>query len=178
MSVTNNNGPKGNYFQNIKNDYVLRHIFNHLSKNKLFQILKYNKYIQKRLEININDYKDFKKIIILITPINIEDENYFINISDEQKDYYHIYFNNDTKESKNDYFTEDDDVTKIKIIIDEEIKSFKDLFNGKDCIEKIEFKQFNRNDITDMSNMFIYCSSLKEIREQKKFLEGDKQVFQ
>ena len=112
MSVTNNNGPKGNYFQNIKNDYVLRHIFNHLSKNKLFQIIKYNKYIQKRLEININDYKDFKKIIILITPINIEDENYFINISDEQKDYYHIYFNNDTKESKNDYFTEDDDVQK------------------------------------------------------------------
>ena len=61
------------------------------------------------------------------------------------------------------YIDEEDKVTKIKIIIDYQVKSFKDLFYECKCIESINFKKFYRNNITDMSGMFFECSSLKEL---------------
>ena len=54
-------------------------------------------------------------------------------------------------------------VKKIKIIIDYQVKSFKDLFYYSNCIESIFFKKFYRNNITNMSWMFYKCSSLKEL---------------
>ena len=54
-------------------------------------------------------------------------------------------------------------MTKIKIIIDYQVKSFKDLFKRCECIESINFKKFYRNNITDMSYMFDGCSSLKDL---------------
>ena len=54
-------------------------------------------------------------------------------------------------------------MTKIKIIIDYQVKSFKELFSGCYYIESINFKKFYRNNITDMSYMFAGCSSLKEL---------------
>ena len=54
-------------------------------------------------------------------------------------------------------------MTKIKIIIDYQVKSFKGLFFNSKCIESITFKKFYRNNITDMSEMFCGCSSLKEL---------------
>ena len=68
------------------------------------------------------------------------------------------------KEIKNKYeINKIDKVTKIKIIIDYQIKSFKELFSDCYCIESINFKKFYRNNITDMSYMFYGCSSLKEL---------------
>ena len=52
-------------------------------------------------------------------------------------------------------------MTKVKIIIDYQVKSFNGLFYKCDCIESINFKKFYRNNITDMSFMFSECSSLK-----------------
>ena len=54
-------------------------------------------------------------------------------------------------------------MTKIKIIIDYPVKSFKGLFSWCECIESINFKKFYRDNITDMSFMFDGCSSLKEL---------------
>ena len=54
-------------------------------------------------------------------------------------------------------------MTKIKIIIDYQVQSFKKLFNYCKCIESINYKKFYRNNITDMSWMFYGCSSLKEL---------------
>ena len=54
-------------------------------------------------------------------------------------------------------------MTKIKIIIDYPVKSFKELFYKCRCIESINFKKFYRNNITDMRYMFFGCSSLKEL---------------
>ena len=51
----------------------------------------------------------------------------------------------------------DDKVSKIKIIIDEEIKIFKDLFEYCNCIEKMNFIKFNRKDINNMSSIFFKC---------------------
>ena len=33
-----------------------------MKKNKSFEIMKYNKKLQKRLNININDYKDYSQL--------------------------------------------------------------------------------------------------------------------
>ena len=51
----------------------------------------------------------------------------------------------------------------IKIIIDFQVISFKNLFNNCECIESIHFKKFYRNNINNMSGMFWECSSLKEL---------------
>ena len=58
------------------------------------------------------------------------------NKSDEELDYYHIYFD-DKKKIKRDYLIKEDKVKKIKIIIDYQIKTFKKLFDVFICIESI-----------------------------------------
>ena len=99
-----------------------------------------------------------------------------ISIDENGKLYYHIYFNDNKEEIKNKYkiykvdgvtkheyyIDEEDQVTKIKIIIDYQVKSFEKLFKWYNCIESINFKKFYRNNITNMGGMFFECSSLKE----------------
>ena len=76
----------------------------------------------------------------------------FINIKEEDKKYFHIYFNDDKKkEIENSSLNIDDNVSKISIIIDYQIKSFSGLFYLCECIKSIEFKKFYRNKVTDMS---------------------------
>ena len=137
-----------------------------LQKNKSLGIIKYNKKIQNRLNINIEDYKKYLEIF---TPIEIEiipKENIygiFINIKKEEELFYHIYFNDSKEEIKKNKLSENDKVSIIKIKIDYQVKSFDNLFSGCNCVESIIFKKFYRNNITNMSGMFNECSSLKEI---------------
>ena len=152
---------------NIKSRYILSKIYNNMTKKKKLEIVKYNKRIQNRLNLSVKDYKEYSETF---TPIEIEimlteDEfGRFININRNENIYFHIYFNDNKKEIKNKYKIEEKDkVTKIKIIIDYQVKSFKDLFDDCKCIEYINFKKFYRNTITDMSYMFYGCSSLKEL---------------
>ena len=152
-----------NLLKNIKSKYILKQIFENISEYILMKLIKYNKKIQNRLEIGVNDYKKFNQIEIEIIPINREDNNKFINIQDEDKSYFHIYFNDDKKEIKTKYFTKYDKINKIKIIIDLEIKSFKNLFKYCNCIEKIRFLKFNRKEVNNMSGMFYDCRTLKEL---------------
>ena len=56
-----------------------------------------------------------------------------------------------------------EEVKKIKIIIDYQVKSFKELFGYCYCVGSIIFKKFYRNNITDMSYMFSGCTSLEEL---------------
>ena len=86
----------------------------------------------------------------------------FINMNENEK-YYHIYFNDNKEEIKRNYFDKEDNVTKIKIIIDYQINNFNLLFSERKIIKSVNFKKFNRNNIIDMSYMFWKCSSLKEI---------------
>ena len=167
---------KENFYKNIKSKFILQKIFSNLTENKLLKIVKYNKNIQKKLEKDINEYKHFNKIIIEIIQINKEEdknsknedkkelvEYYFIHYKEEEKKYYHIYFNDEKEEKHRRYFTNNENVKKIKIIIDEHIKSFKNLFIWCKCVEKINFIKFNRKDINNMCSMFSICSSLKEL---------------
>ena len=85
-----------NKLNNIKNKYFLQLIVNNLEKGKFLSIVKYNKVIKKRLNININDYKEYSKIEIKIKP-EYNKKGQFINIKREDKKYYHVYFNNNKK---------------------------------------------------------------------------------
>ena len=120
-------------FDNINSSYILQKIFDFLKQNKFLKIIKPNKEIQKRLNININNYKVFSE---LYTPIEIEltpvKDIYdkFINIPEEKKEYYHIYFNDSNEEIKRYDLKQDEKVEKIKIIIDYQIKSFDGLFSN------------------------------------------------
>ena len=86
-------------YENIKTNYFLEKVFNNLEEKKKLQIVKYNKNIKNRINININDYKEYSSIEIEIKPVNNK-YGQFINIKDEDKLYYHIYFNNNKEEIK------------------------------------------------------------------------------
>ena len=136
-----------------------------MTERKTLEIIRYNKNIQKRIYISINHYKAFSETKTSIELDIIPKKGRygrFINIEEEDKKYFHIYFNdNKKKEIENTSLYKDDNVSKISIIIDYQIKSFSELFYYCECIESIKFKKFYRNNVTDMSGMFYGCSSLE-----------------
>ena len=147
--------------RNLQSDYFILKFFGYMSERKYLETIRYNKNIQKRINININHYKayseEYSSIELDIIPVNGE-YGKFINIKEEDKKYLHIYFNDNTKkEIENTYLDEDDNVSKISITIDYQIKSFSELFYYCDCIESIKFKKFYRNNVIDMSGMFYGC---------------------
>ena len=156
----------GHLYTNIKSAYILRKILDNIPKYQWLEIIKCNKKIKNRLNLSINDYIKFcqlnSSIIIEIKPA-LNKYGKFINISKEDKEYFHIYFNDEKKEINTNELTKENKVNKIKIIINHQIISFKRLFHGCHCIESIYFKQFYRTNIIDMSFMFYYCKSLKEL---------------
>ena len=155
-------------YKNIKADYFFKNIFDYINTKIKLKILKHNKSIQKKINININNYKEFSEInssieIEIIPPENVEGK--FINIEnkDEEK-YYHIYFNNSKTETKKKYnIKRKDKITKINIIIAPEIKSLKQLFYYCNCIKTLSFKKCFRTDIINMYRTFEGCTSLTEI---------------
>ena len=153
--------------ENIKSDYFLQKIYGNINKKKSLIIVKYNKKIQNRLNLNIKDYIECFEIfssIELEIILKRNGYNKFININEHEIFYFHIYFNDNKEETKNKYeINERDNIKKIKIIIDYQVKSFKNLFRYCECIESINFRKFYRNNVNNMSNMFYGCSSLKEL---------------
>ena len=150
------------FFDKIKNDYFLQKVFGYLQEKKLLEITKYSNKIKRRLDITNDNYKKFCDIEIEIKPDN-NGYGKFINIEKEKELYYHIYFNDNKEEIKRNYLKENDNATKLKIIIDYQIKSFAKLFYDCECIEYIYFKKFCRNNINNMGSMFRGCPSLKEL---------------
>ena len=161
--LTNSN----NKLKKLRSDYFIQIFFGYISGRKSLEILKYNKSIQKRINIDINSYKEFceKYSSIELEVIPMKNEyGKFIDIKKDETNFFHIYFNdNKRKEIKRTSLNKNDKVSKINIIIDYQVKSFSSLFKYCKCIKSITFKKFYRNNITDMSEMFRECSSLKEL---------------
>ena len=155
-----------NKFINLKSDYFIQKLFEYMQKRISLKIIKCNMNLQKRLNININNYKyfseNFSSIELEIIPIQNEYGS-FIKIKEKDEKYFHIYFNDNKEEMKKTKLNKEDKVSKINIIINYQIDSFKKLFSDCKCIESINFKKFYRNNITDMRSMFRGCSSLKEL---------------
>ena len=133
-----------NQLKNVKSHYIIQKFFEYMSERKSLETIRYNKSIQKRIDININHYKVYSetKTSIELDIIPMKGEcGEFINIKEEDKKYIHIYFNdNKQKEIENTSLCKDDNVSKISIIIDYQIKSFSRLFFYCKCIGFIEFK--------------------------------------
>ena len=157
-------------YEIIKADYFLEKVFNNLKKGKTLNIVKYNENIKKRININTNDYKEYSEkyssIEIEIKPVSNK-YGEFIKIKEEEEIYYHIYFNNKEEEIKRNYINEGEEIKIIRIKIDYQVKSFKNLFFDCEYIESIYFKKFYRTNINNMNGMFSGCSSLKEISLSK-----------
>ena len=123
--------------ENLKSNYILKKIFGNLK-------------IKKILNINIDNYKEFcekySSIEIEIIACKSKKSKY-IKIEGDKEKYYHIYFNDSKEEIKKNELSKDDNVSRIKIIIDYQIKSFERLFQYCDCIESIIFKKFYRINI-------------------------------
>ena len=151
----------------LRSDYFIQKCFNYISERKSLEIIKYNKNIQKRINIDINNYRNYSEkyssIEIEIIPFQI-DYGKFINIENkEDVNYYHIYFNNKNIEIKRNYFFENEKVEKIKIIIDYQVDNFSRLFFNCLAIKSLNFKKFVRTNIINMTDMFYWCSPLKEL---------------
>ena len=118
-------------FNNIKSKYILEKVFNNLKNGKTLNIVKYNENIKKRINININDYKEYSEkyssIEIEIKPVSNK-YGKVINIKKEEEIYYHIYFNNNKKEVKRNFIDKNAQIKVIKIVINYQIKSFEELF--------------------------------------------------
>jgi len=160
-----------NKLHKIRSKYILKIIFDHLPQKNYLGVINYNKETQKRLKVNIKDYKYYSE---KFTPIEIEIKpvqdkfGKFINIennSDEK--FYHIYFNNSKEEIKRYCINKEDKAKSIKIIIDYQVNSLYKLFFNCTCIKSIDFKKFYRINIINMSKMFSRCSSLNEINFYK-----------
>ena len=167
LSKNNQNSLSNINLTIIKSNHILSKIFNNIQKKKSLEIVKFNKKLKNRLNLSIIDYKEYSENY---TPIEIEiipaknKYDKFINITEKEKLYFHIYFNDNKEEIKNRYIIKKEDKVKtIKIIINYQVKSFKYLFKFCECIESINFKKFYRNNIDNMSYIFYECSSLKEL---------------
>ena len=92
--------------ENIKSRYILSKIYGIMSQKKKLEIVRYNKKIQNRINLSVKDYKEYSETF---TPIEIEiipikgKYGEFININENDTKYYHIYFNNNKEEVKNQY---------------------------------------------------------------------------
>ena len=101
-------------YKMIKTDYFLEKVFNNLEEKKSLNLVKYNKNIKNRINININNYKEYSEkyssIEIEIKPVNNK-YGKFVNIKkDDEKKYFHIYFNNNKEEIKRNNLTEVDKI--------------------------------------------------------------------
>ena len=162
----NNQIKSNNQLENIKSKYILEKVFDNLEKKRILNMVKYNKNLMKRINIDINDYKEYsEKYSSIEIEIKTKNNEYckFINLKKEEEKFYHIYFNNNSKEIKRNYINKNEKIEIIKIIIVYQITSLENLFENCFCIEHIYFKKFYRNNITNMCSMFYRCSSLKEL---------------
>ena len=163
MAENKNNQNIKNILANIKSKLIFRKIFCNILEKKLLNIIRFNKNFQNKLNKNIIDYKKrYLKIEIEIIPHKYS-YGKFINIDKDNRQYYHIYFNDNKEETKINVIPENAKITKIKIIIDYEAASIKGLFQTCKCIKKINFIKFKRQDFMSMRFMFSGCQFLQEL---------------
>ena len=98
-----NESAKPNLFiEKLKSKYILSKIYNNMTIKKKLKIVKYNKKIQNQINLDVKDYEECCEIELEIIPKKGKYGG-FININENDKLYYHIYFNDNKEEIKNKY---------------------------------------------------------------------------
>ena len=82
MSLKQNN--VNNILMKISSKYVLKNIFDNINFKIFLKIIKYNNKLKKKLNITINDYKNYWEIQILLIPEE-NSKGIFININKLEK---------------------------------------------------------------------------------------------
>ena len=152
-------------------------------------MINYSKKFQKKIEYGIGDYKEFSQLYSsIIIGIELADgySTKYINFDEEDRQYFHIYFfknkitrneyiknrnmafknieNEEEIKRKKPYLNKNENINKyIKIKIDYQIRSFKNLFAECKYIKYIHFLKFHRKNIINMRGMFKKCPSLETI---------------
>ena len=135
-----------NLLKKLRSRYILSQIFDNVNQITKLKLINYNNYLLKSLNIKLKDYKKAYSVIeIEIIPSdNIYGD--FIRIyNPKAKNNYRIYFDDKKLENIRTEITEEDKVKKIRVVINNKIKSFYQLFLNCKCIHKIKFTKFNRN---------------------------------
>ena len=84
-----NENNTNNYLSNINSKYILTQIFDYIDENKYLNIIRYNKALQKKINIDIKYYEKLSLIEIELYPINKAiKEN-----KDSNQTYFTIYYN-------------------------------------------------------------------------------------
>ena len=96
MSEIKENENQINYsHESIKSKYILMKILSNLKETKLLTIIKYCKKIQNRLEVTLEDYKNYAKIEIELDvgwDLCLYKKKEFINIPSNQRKCFHFFF--------------------------------------------------------------------------------------
>ena len=145
-----------NILNSVKSKYILKIIFGYLIDVKSLSIIRINKSLQNKLDIDINTYIEMCKIKINIYPIK-EVEGKLINIIEKERPYYHIYFDDNKEEIQNLSITKKDNVNKIKLIIDNKIDDLSKLFKDCNYIRQIDIIRFKNRKIYNMNEIFSCC---------------------
>ena len=77
---------------------LIRKVFGFLNKKKTLEIINHNKVFIRRLNLNINDYKEYsEKFSSIEIELILDKERYgkFINMKEGEESYFHIYVNDD-----------------------------------------------------------------------------------
>ena len=105
-----------NRLKKIKSEFFIPIIFEHIEKVKLFKIIKINRNIQQKLDINLDTYKEYSvihsTIELEIRPVP-HSIGKFINIKKDEENYFHIYFNDNKEEIKRTELKNGDNISKI-----------------------------------------------------------------
>ena len=132
----------------IKSKYILQYIFEHVCQRIILNLSKYNKLLQKKMDISLNDYRLFNQIEIEIIPKGIpyysKEKFPFIKMFNENKNSFYVYFDDNPKRIKRNYFIQKDKISKIKVIIENENQKFDKLFKNCKFIKEINFIKFNQ----------------------------------
>ena len=155
----------------IKSIVNFKEVTEFITKRKYLKIFINNKKLQTKLNISIDTYIEYynNQIEIEIIPdmnklSEDDNKNKFINIKEESdKSFYHIYFDESNEEIEIHYINKNEKISRIKVIIDMEVKSLANLFKDYYNIKEIKFIKFNRTDYIDYSYMFSNCKKLNNL---------------
>ena len=92
MDTIKKNSSNEKFLEHIKSKLILKKIFDCLRENKKLKIIKVNKRIRNKLNIGLEDYKNYWRVEIEIIPTSKKDKYInFINIPKNENNY-HIFF--------------------------------------------------------------------------------------
>ena len=191
----------------IRSKYFLIQIFQNVMRNKMLDLIKYNKAMQKLFDIKLNDYKEYKNILeqdmrsipeFKTDPTNIEfksnlkedilndesfSQNVFLLFKAFDNKYYLIYYNEDRFIVSYDICT-NTRIKKIKIDDSENTPTcfnhFPDVYQKRDLIMTISAKSntINVYDFPDFNLILNYPKINKNgYLNTANFFSYDKKIY-